>query len=182
MEALALSLSTGLSRHREAQGRRQAEAEARAKVEQEDRAKRELEKARKKKEQEEKDRPFYESLEKQRKADNAASRKVRERKERDVDLHDRRQGVEARELARSERRLDNYDAACRRSRIPNQTQSSPSHPSGRQSILSGLGTATGPSFVRSDGATLLYEGRGNSFLANPRLASPSVPLWSLFSS
>ena len=42
----------------------------------------------------------------------AALRKVRERKERDVALHDRRQGVEARELTRSERRQDFYDAAA----------------------------------------------------------------------
>ena len=142
------------------------EAEARAKVEQEDRAKRELEKARKKKEKEEKDRPFYEGLEKQRQADIAASRKVRERKERDVALRDRRQGVEARELARSERRLDNYDAAAAEAEAT-EPDAELTFASFGQTVTLAASERLPAAFVRSDGATLLYEGRGNSFFGEP---------------
>ena len=151
-------------------------AEARAKVEQEDRAKRELEKARKKKEKEEKDRPFYEGLEKQRQADIAASRKVRERKERDVALHDRRQGVEARELTRSEKRLDNYDAAADEG---GQVEDADEPLSAFEMPMDGSDLDLAPTAMlqRKDGSTLLYDGKLNFLFGTPGSGKSWVALY-----
>ena len=141
-------------------------AEARAKVEQEARDKQKLEEARKKKEQEEKERPFYEGLEKQRKATIAASRKVRERKERDVALHDRRQGVEARELTRSEKRLDNYDAAADEG---GQVDDADASLAAFDVPMDGTDLDLAPTamLTRKDGVTLFYEGKLNFLFGTP---------------
>ena len=151
-------------------------ADARAKVEQEDNAKRKLEEARKKKEQEEKERPFYERIEKQRKADIAASKKVRERKERDADLRDRRQGVEARELTRSEKRLDAYDAAA-----DEGGQVEGGEPlADFETPMDGSDLDLAPTAMlqRMDGATLFYKEKLNFLFGEPGggqiLGSPSV--------
>ena len=140
-------------------------ADARAKVEQEDRAKRKLEEARKKKEQEEKDRPFYEGLEKQRKADIAASRKVRERKERDADLREREQVVKSRELTRSEKRLDNYDAAAADAQVEDADEPLAAFETPMDG--SDLDLAPTAMLQRMDGATLFYKEKLNYLFAEP---------------
>ena len=153
------------------------EADARAKVEQEDRAKRKLEEARKKKEQEEKDRPFHEGLEKERRERVAASRKLRERKERDVALHDRRQGVEARELTRSEKRLDNYDAAADEG---GQVEAAEEPLATFETPMDGSDLDLAPTAMlqRMDGATLFYKEKLNFLFGEPGggqiLGSPAL--------
>ena len=139
-------------------------AEARAKVEQEDNAKRKLEEARKKKELEEKQRPEKERWEKQWKADIAASRKVRQRKERDADLRDREQVVKGRELTRSEKRLDNYDAAAADGQVEGGEGLAAFEMSMDESELDLAPTAM---LQRKDGAPLLYKEKINFLFGTP---------------
>ena len=144
------------------------EADAREKVEQEARDKQKLEEARKKKEKEEKDRPFWEGLEKQRQATIAASRKVRRRDELDAELRDREQALKARELTRSERRHDNYDATAAAADEGGQV-------AGEEPLLafespmdgSDLDLAPTALLTRKDGATLLYDGKLNFCFGTP---------------
>ena len=89
----------------------------------------------------------------------------------------RERAVKDREISRRERRQDARDAE-----EAGEPAAGLTFADFGQEVTLQASERLPAAFVRDDGATLLYEGRGNSFFGDPRLASPSVPLWPLFSS
>ena len=142
-----------------------ARNEAIAKAQQEAAAQSKLDRAIFEKEREERQRPEAERQEKYFKETIAASKKVRERKERDNDLRDRRQGVEARELTRSEKRLDNYAAADADGQVEDMEE--PLTAFEMPMDGSDLDLAPTAMLQRKDGATLFYDGTLNFLFGAP---------------
>ena len=132
----------------------------------EDNARYKLNEARYKKQREDKERKEKEGQEEYFKATIAASRKVRQRKERDADLRDREQALKGRELTRSEKRLDNYDAAAAEGEAT-EPAAGLTFASFGQEVTLAASERLPSAFVRSDGATLLYEGVANTIFGEP---------------
>ncbi len=94
-----------------------------------------------------------------------AQRKDNRRDQLDTALRDREQAVKGRELTRSERRLDNFEAATEAEDTEEDTQ--PDFASFGEEITL-LDVERLPSaFVRDDGETLLYEGVANTAFGEP---------------
>ena len=125
-----------------------------------------LQHARYEKEQEDKRRRWDEQEAKGRQRSLDAGRKEARRYQLDTELRDREQAIKERELTRSERRLDNYDAAAAAD-AEDTEEEEPDFESFQREITL-LGVDRRPSaFVRDDGETLLYEGKANTIFGEP---------------
>ena len=117
------------------------------------------------KEREDKLRKENERIDKDFRAIIVDGRKDRQRDQQDKELRDREQAVKGRELARSERRLDNFEAATEAEDTEEDEQ--PDFASFGEEITL-LDVERLPSaFVRDDGETLFYEGVANTAFGEP---------------
>ena len=90
-------------------------------------------------------------------------------------MRDREQAVKGRELARSEQRLDNFEAATEAEDTEEDEQ--PDFASFGEEITL-LDVERLPSaFVRDDGETLLYEGVANTAFGEPSSAKAGLASW-----
>ena len=131
---------------------RKADADASDKKNKEDNARYELNEARYKKEREDKERQdkFWND-------GIAASRKVAQRDQLDAELRDREQALKGRELKRSERRFDNYDAAAEGGQVEDgEGDGEPLSAFEMPMDGSDLDLAPTAMLQRKDGAPLLY--------------------------
>ena len=148
--------------------KRKAEAKAIEKVQQEaadqaklDRALFEKERATKRLQEEER------MMEDAFNANATASRKVRERRELDIELADRERTVKGRELSRRERRQDGYDAIAADAEATEPVAGLTLADFETPMDGSDLDLVPTAMLTRKDGETLLYEGKLNYMFGEP---------------
>ena len=157
---------------------RKADDDASNKKNKEDNARYELEHARFEKQREDKQRKEDERQEKELKAIVAASRKARQRDQLDAELRDREQALKGRELTRSERRQDNYDAAADAAEGGQvDDQAEPLAAFEMPMDGSDLDLAPTAMLQRKDGATLFYDGKLNFLFGTPGSGKSWVALY-----
>ena len=144
---------------------RKADADADDKKRKEDNERSALQHALFEKEREDKIKKANEQQDKYFRASVVNERKDRQRDQQDKELRDREQAVKGRELARSEQRLDKFEAAADAEYTEEDEQ--PDFASFGEEITL-LDVDRLPSaFVRDDGETLLYEGLYNTMFGEP---------------
>ena len=154
---------------------RKADDDASTKRIQEGNAQREKDREVKDRERKDRERKEDERQEKYWKASVAASRKVAERDQRDAELRDREQALKGRELTRSERRQDFYDAAADDSgQVAGEEALSTF-----ESPMDGSDLDLAPTAMmqRKDGSTLFYDGKLNFLFGTPGSGKSWVALW-----
>ena len=144
---------------------RKADAVASDKKDKEDNARYKLNDARFEKERADKRREENELSEKQWKETIAAGRKEVKRAQLDVELRDREQALKARELTRSEQRLDNYDAAADEAQVEDADEPLAAFETPMDG--SDLDIAPTAMLQRMDGATLFYKEKLNFLFGTP---------------
>ena len=152
-----------------------ARNEAIAKAQQEAAAQSKKERAIFEKEREERQRPEVERQEKYFKATIAASRKVAQGDQLEAELRDREQALKGRELTRSERRQDNYDAAAEGVQVEDAGE--PLAAFEMPMDGSDLDLAPTAMLQRKDGSTLLYDGKLNFLFGTPGSGKSWVALY-----
>ena len=110
------------------------------------------------------------------KAGIAAERKARQRNQLDLELRDREQALKGRELARSERRNDSFDAIQAIAAEATEPAAELTFADFRQEVTLRDVARLPSAFMREDNETLLYEGKANTIFGEPSSAKSWIGL------
>ena len=157
--------------------KRKAEAKAIEKVQQEAADQAKLDRAIFEKKRATKRLQEEERMEEALNANAAASRKARQRDQLDLELRDREQALKGRELSRSERRHDNFDAAAAAAEATEPVAELTLADFETPMDGSDLDLAPTAMLTRKDGATLFYEGKLNFIFGTPGSGKSWVALY-----